>query len=193
MAKIRDNIVATVVGGRGTGKSTFIRQKLVNPYPKKVLIYDINVNRKFSDIEEIPIQALEEWNSNTKATYKNRIVNSDFKMCLKEFLKLKNCLLVLEDTTKYVGSVLPKDVKTLMLETKQTNVDLILTFHSYRRMPPDVFDFSNMLEVFATNDNDISDFEGKISEFPSVWVAWKKALAEHKKGNPYYHSTVIID
>lgn len=179
----RENIIGALIGNRGVGKSTFIIQA-IEAHPKKVLIYDLDDNDKYHKYQLIQPEQLGRWKSGVK-----RIISPDTDFVFDSIVEnVNNALLVFEDATKYIDGDPPKSIKQLVLASKQRNLDIFFTFHTYRSIPPKLLSWADVLEVFKTGE-DISQFKNKIPRFEHVERAHSEVEA-HK--NKFYHKTVRL-
>lgn len=182
MHQNRQNLVGLIVGNRGTGKSTFIK-KIIDKHPKKVLVYDTDDNPIYQDYPNISPKLLPRWKANTK-----RIIDTDYEVVLQNLDEVNNALIVFEDATKYTGNATPQLLKKLILASKQRNLDLLFTFHSFRRILPDFYTFSNYMEIFKTGE-DIKQFKAKIPNFEKVQEVHNE-VESHT--NRFFHKTVRL-
>ena len=179
----RQNYISLLCGNRGVGKSTFILDIIKN-HPKKVLIYDLDDNDKYHQFQLITPELLPRWKSGIK-----RIITPDTDLVLQTISEnVHNAFLIFEDATKYIESDPPKFVKQLVLASKQRNLDILFTFHTYRSMPPKLFSWADILEVFKTGE-DIHQFKSKIPRFEDVALAHAEVEAHQSR---FFHKTVRL-
>lgn len=179
----RENIVGIICGNRGVGKSTFLIN-LAEGHPKKVLVYDLDDNDKYHKFQLITPEMLPRWKSGIK-----RIITPDTDLVLNSIVEhVHNALLIFEDATKYIESDPPKSIRQLVLASKQRNLDIFFTFHTYRSIPPKLFSWADVLEVFKTGE-DIGQFKNKIPQFERVEKVHAEVEA-HK--NRFFHKTVRL-
>ena len=171
------------MGTRGTGKSTYLTN-LVQKHPKKVLIFDTDDNPIYREFQRIEIEMLPRWKSGIK-----RIINAHCEEVIEAMYEhLHNALIILEDATKYVSNPIPKTMRALLLASKQRNLDIIMTFHSFRRIPPDCYNFANFLEVFKTGEQ-IEQFKAKIPNFEQVARIQE---AVESNASRFFHQTALL-
>lgn len=183
MTKNRDNIVAVITGNRGTGKSTFL-DDIIKDHPKKVLIYDMDDNPIYSHYQIIEPEQIKVWKRGVKV-----IIDVDYDKVIDEMTEhLYNTLIVLEDATKYIDSDPKKAISRLILASKQRNLDIILTFHTYRSAPPKVLSWGDYLQVFKT-DEEIKQFKSKIPKYSTVKNVYDRIQASE---NRYLTKTVKV-
>lgn len=180
---LRQNLIGIICGGRGTGKSTFIR-KIIDNHAKKALLVDTNDNAIFRDIPKIAPNLLERWVSGTF-----RIVSEETEEVLEQLYQhVWNALIVFEDATAYMQFNMPPVIKKIMLVSKQRNLDLLFTFHSFRNIRPDFFAYSNFIEIFKTGES-ISQFKNKIPQFERVERVKREVEENISK---FYHKSVRL-
>ncbi len=179
----RDNIIGIICGNRGVGKSTFLISA-IDQHPKKVPKISLAIGCKAHKYQLIGPEMIPRWKSGVK-----RIITPDTDLVLDSIVEhINNALLIFEDATKYIESDPPKSIRQLVLASKQRNLDIFFTFHTYRSIPPKLFSWADVLEVFKTGE-DISQFKNKIPQFERV----EKVHAEvEKHENRYFHKTVRL-
>jgi GTPase SAR1 family protein len=180
----RQNLIGLVCGTRGTGKTTFLKKLIDGHTTKKTLVVDANDNILFKDIPVIKPELLKRWKAGTV-----RIVSEDTDLVFDLIYEhLWNALVVFEDATGYMQYNMPEVIKKIMLVSKQRNLDLIFTFHSFRNIRPDFFAYSNYLELFKTGE-DIMQFRSKIPQFDAVLKVKNKVESNADK---HYHESVRL-
>jgi hypothetical protein len=65
---------------------------------------------------------------------------------------------------------MPEVIKKLILSSKQSILDIIFTFHSFREVRPVFFQHTNFLVLFKTGEN-LDQFKNKIARFERVEAA----------------------
>ncbi|RFC54861.1 hypothetical protein [Brumimicrobium aurantiacum] len=158
---MRDNLVTTVCGNRGTGKTDFLKELVKQTNLPKVLIVDTYDNSRWHTMETyknpewenipipvIPFEKLKYWKSGIY-----RIYSSDFDYMKSQISKyVTNTLLIFEDATKYFATKLTNEDKAILYDTKQKNVDAVYVFHSLRKANAEIVDGSDLLTLFHTAD-----------------------------------------
>jgi len=194
---VRDNLVTTLAGNRGTGKTDFLKEQAMKTHLPKVLIVDTYDNSRWHTMEThhhpewsrinipiIPFNKLKYWNSGIY-----RIYSSDFDYMKSEISKyVRNTLLIFEDATKYFGSKLTNADKAILYDTKQQNVDAIYVFHSLRKANPEIVDASDLLTLFKTADKPkriLSKYQDE-----SMVELYEHVQAQKSK---YYNATIFIN
>lgn len=150
MARI--NNVGLIEGKRGTGKTTYLvdlirmyREK--HPTQKILIISAIN-QPGWVHIPTIDLELLERWikpniykiyGSNTEEIL--QAVESHFS----------NGLLIMEDATSFIPKTIPKEVRRMIIDTKQKNVDMLITFHGFMSTPPEILRYADTITMFKTD------------------------------------------
>ena len=140
------------VGATGTGKSTETRAILMQSSQPE-FIYDVNGEYK---------------------DYKGAISNMNFKDFLSNAKNKTNTTIVFEEATiffKQQGST--EDMLNLLVRKRHSNNIIILNFHSLRKVPLDILDFTNYMIIHKTNDLD-AVISKKYEEHVDIWNAYKE-------------------
>lgn len=194
----RQNFVYIIIGNRGTGKTDFLKNTVVQLMPnfQKVLITET--------MDSAVWQNLATWNQPQNESIKiARIAPEDVSrfrrgialtyssdttaMFAEVNEHLQNAVLVMEDSTKYIGSKLPGDIRKLILDSKQKNLDVFLVFHSLTAVPPELIRICNVIVLFKTNDGQISETK---YPFPELHEA---AAILKKNPNRFAHKIIHIN
>lgn len=129
-----------VIGSTGSGKSFFIKKKLLPPAVKKGYALQLfDINNEYTDFQN---------------NYKFVGID-DF---LQKSQNLTNSLILFEEATIFFNTTANGSTNLMSLNVRkrhQNNI-LIFVFHSLRQVPVYLFDFCNFVTLFKTNDrNDI--------------------------------------
>lgn len=159
------NKVTVLAGGRGTGKTDWLKDRIRATKQARpdlsVLVVDTFDNPRWRNMDThqykgtpsipiIPVDKLGRWKGGTIA----RTADSDIPKQLAVIeSKLMNCLLILEDATRYIGNGrLSDSQRKFVLDSKQKNIDIIFVFHLFKKIPDDLLGFSDVLTMFKTSD-----------------------------------------
>ena len=185
MARLNSTIA--LIGTKGTGKSTFLLELLKASDKKKAIIFDMDDNEVFHQYESVAANLI----PRVKDGNIFRVIDIDFEKVLDEMANFWNGLLVFDDATKYLSGIFPKKMRNLILASKQRNVDIVLTFHTFRCIHPDLFSLTNFLELFKTGERimDIPSVKGKLPKLEEV-AKLKDSVEKHP--NKFYHKTIEI-
>lgn len=187
-----------VAGTRGTGKTDFLKDLLYVSKQgfRKQLVVDtfdsdvwhnlktfVNPHQVNVPVRVLPVEKFQYW---SQGLY--RMFSSDTELMMSEIQQhATNCQIIFEDATKYVGSVLTKDMKKFVLDSKQKNLDLIFVFHSLASIPPDLVRVADTLTLFKTNEGDPSKVK---YPFPDIIPMMEKLRASK---NRYENRTIRLN
>lgn len=121
-----------IVGGTGTGKSTFAKRIIESEKKqgKKAYIFDVNNEYKGEDIE------------------------INFDKFLDECCKRKNSVFLIEEATVFVSNrQWDKRILEILVKKRHANNSIILLYHSLRAVPVNIADLANFFCIKKTNDN----------------------------------------
>ncbi len=184
---MRTNKVVMVLGRRGSGKTTFVKN-LIAQYHKlhphqKILVVDTFDNPVW-ELKTIHPEDIKRWRRGMALTYSSE-PEELFEILEKH---LRNALVVFEDAVKYIGHRLPPPLKRLVIDSKQKNLDIIFVFHSFGHAPLDLWRLVDYIEIFKTADSP-EIRKNYIVNFEEVQRVWE---AVTKSPNPYEHGTVQV-
>lgn len=148
---MRTNKLSILLGNRATGKTIYgkslIRAALKSG--KAVLVIDTFDHPAYAALQRISPESI----ADIKPGECVRCYGSDIEMILHGCTNLYNALLVMEDATKYIYCTITDDVKQILFDSKQKNVDVLMMFHSWTACPPAVFRVADNLIIKKTGDN----------------------------------------
>lgn len=160
-----------ITGGTGTGKSTYVKKLLSKVNPSRIILFDLN--------NEYPKNySIDNFNYSSF----NAIDNFCEVACTA-----KNSVIVFEEATVFFSNRgnNQKIISMLISKRHKKNI-LIFIFHSLRSIPRYIFDYSNKLILFKTNDS----FEVVKSKFNHTDL--EAAFKEVQRGRQFFNSTVKI-
>lgn len=178
-------LVALVVGGRGTGKSTFING-LIQKSKKKVLLFDTDANPIYSKMPEIELEDMDNlarWKSGNL-----RIISIDYEYVFaKMYENVNDALIIIEDASKYIENQIRGDLKKLVLASKQRGLDMIFTFHRFKDIPKKLASYADFAEVFKTQEN-IKECADRVP------LGWVEPVFDEVKAHPdrFFHKTARL-
>lgn len=118
-----------VIGGTGSGKSTFIKKMIADD--KSAIIYDIN--NEYYDDSILP----------------------DIKTFTTLACEQRNTTIVFEEATIFFNSITQNEkLKDLLVRKRHTGNRIYLVFHSIRSVPPYIFNLVNYVFLFRTADDE---------------------------------------
>jgi len=167
---MRTNKLSILLGNRATGKTiygkTLIRAALQSG--KGVLVIDTFDHPAYAALNRITPDCI----ASILPGECVRCYGSDIDSILHECTNLYNALLVMEDATKYIYGTITDDVKQILFDSKQKNVDILMMFHSWTACPPAVFRVADNLIIKKTGDN-CEVRKKDCPNFVEVYKAWE--------------------
>lgn len=179
----RLNKIILVVGRRGSGKTTFAK-KLASSQNKKILVVDTFDHPSYVDYKLLTTDKLAYWQ---KGAY--RVFDKDpLTMLLTINTVVRNAFLILEDAAKYLSGNTPKEIKNILIDSRNRNLDIILMFHNLSDIPPYIAKMCNDIVLFRTNDN-MDKTQAKFFNFHEL----QKLHTEIKANkSPHYYKIISI-
>lgn len=187
----RTNKVNLIAGGRGKGKTDYTKLAIkASNMPKKLIVdtFDNPPWRNFKTWdhpewvnEPIPLipelKYLKNWK---KGTY--RIIVKDFEE-FNQFIEnnVSNALIVYEDATRFIGSILDPNLKSFIYDTKQKNIDMLFIFHSLVSIAPELVRSADTLTLFKTNEGHPDKKKYPWPDIPIAMDYLKKTKDNFKK------------
>lgn len=121
-----------IVGATGTGKTTEVKSRISNVNPANLMIYD--VNNEYQDFYNKPF--------------------GDFKDFAAEARAATNKVIVFEEATIFLNNrSRDNQLVDILVRKRHTNNMIFLNFHSFRTIPRYIYDLSNYIILFKTNDS----------------------------------------
>lgn len=161
--------VFIIIGGTGTGKSTFTEFNFVkNNSP--VLLYD--VNNEYPDIEP------------DKTGKKRRCKVSPMDCTIEQFIRMakfrENTNIIYEEATGFFNFRASSEMMQRIVAKRHGNNNYIFIFHSVKQVPKDLFEMVDYIILFKTKDI-IADVEKKRPELIEPFKDLKKDRNKYAK------------
>lgn len=145
MLKNGDYKLIGIISSEGTGKSTFIKEKIINSaaynwQEQRCLIITESEPKAYSsikrvhdynDLERLKKGIVKFWDWNAKDEFE--MMENIRKIYQKG--KLQNGLLVLEDSTIYLPPNTPNEIKSLIISRRMFHIDVVVASHSFKDYP----------------------------------------------------------
>lgn len=122
-----------VVGGTGTGKSTFNKNLVKEVHPEALYIFD--PNREYTEYYNKPFLPIQKFVAGATALEDRFIVYEEASMV-------------------FSNRGYDSEVVEQLVRKRHARNTFILVFHSLRAVPKYLFDYCNFLYLFKTNDPD---------------------------------------
>ena len=186
MARI--NFVTAIIGKRGCGKTTYVLQ-LINQYhashpTMKILIVDTLDHPMYRHLPVMPPEMVKNWKTPTIYRMFGGNIN---EMLAAVRYDLSNCLVIFEDASKYVTKNLQADLRHVVYNSKQTNLDLIFLFHGFAAISPELLRMVDIYTLFKCDNPDYRRAE--MTYYEEIKPAWSAVM---KNKSPYFKKTVPV-
>jgi len=120
-----------VVGRRGAGKSNFLKGKISKAHKNSLCIFD--KQGEYKDYYDKPTPT--------------------FRQFITVAKQLSNSVQVWEEMTVFLSMRSSyEEIKEICVDARHKNNMIFWVFHSLRTIPRDIFDLSDMVVLFKTND-----------------------------------------
>lgn len=182
MAEPRLNKITLVVGAPGCGKTTYIKT-ILSTIGRKALVYDINSERAYMEYPKIQPADIARHTSGIARVYSE----NDKELLGIIDKQFYNGLVVFEDSTIYMQNATAPHIRSLLTNFRHRNRDYIFTFHSFRRIPPFLYEMSNYIAIFKTQDSP-SHSSDKI---PNLTAVLNAHLKVQKSKDP--HCKIVVN
>jgi Cdc6-like AAA superfamily ATPase len=156
-----------IVGATGTGKTTYVKS-LIAKVPNKKALFIYDVNNEYAEYFPYKLVGIEDFMEKTQF--------------------ISGGVFVLEEATIYLNNRSCNTyLQELLVRKRHTNNTIILVFHSMRSVPRYIYELSNYVTVFKTNDApDLTARELKDARLETIMTE------VHNSKKPYYSKTLKI-
>lgn len=145
-------VVYLIVGAPQTGKTTFVKNNILNKY-RNVLLYD--VQDQYPELK---------WYKRGESG-KMRISPTDIEF--EKFVMLATAipktLFIFEEATQFLEGKISKMLKSCLVGKAHTKNRFCFIFHSFDQVPPRIIDYADYIIQFSTG---ISDTMDKVKYLP---------------------------
>ncbi len=176
-----------VVGINGTGKTTFLREKVVTHAAKALIVTPDELEWR-----ELPAisTAQEVYNLHDRA----RIVYQGpetLEMVVRYFY---GGTLILDDAMTYLQFQTPDTLRALYIRRRQRGVDVYIVAHGLRQVPVQCFTFGSYLILFATTEN-FSSRKKELDDdiYNRILAAQRQLNADSRAGKRYQCRFIKLD
>jgi hypothetical protein len=169
---LRTNKIIVIVGNRGTGKTDYTKN-LSRDFPQpKTIIADYFDNPAWRSMKtwdhpqdeavEIPMMSVDELPYHKSGRY--RLVCSDTRHMQSMIAEhAKNSLVIMEDVQRYFNNNLLESQRRYLMDSKQTNCDIVLVYHTLAQISLQVLRLADYLVMFKVGDR---SFDKKKYDYP---------------------------
>lgn len=185
-----------VLGFNGTGKTTFIRETLVELLHRsrttgrrlKILI----VTPDDVEWQDYPENLLETPDDYVYEGIQRHVwqdyYDGEKKYSLNRISKFNSGIIVFDDCKTYFGDILPQEIINLFVRRRQRSLDVFFVGHGFTTIPPRAFTYYSDAFLFRTVDN-IDRRKDCINNF-DYFKRCQIEVNEKAKKNPYYHMRI---
>jgi len=123
-----------IVGGTGTGKTTFIKEKILSEVNTPLFIFDVN-----NEYKDFP-------NKNYN--------HSDFKKFTSDAnTKINHCIVYEEATIFFSHGGSTESIRSQLVRKRHTKNLFVFNFHALHQVPMYLLDFCDLMIIKKTKDN----------------------------------------
>lgn len=182
---MRTNKITLLLGNRNTGKTVYAKKIMQTALQadKAVLVVDTYDHPAYNGVERIKPSEIRK----CKRGNIYRCFGSETDLIFNACTDFYNGLLVFEDATKYIENTITDDVKKVLFDSKQKNVDVLLMFHSWVACPPKLFRIADNIVIKKTGDsaevrkNDCPNFQEVMKVYEEVEKSNDRYIAKFVK------------
>ncbi len=158
-----------IIGTTGTGKTTFIKDRIKNVNKNALFLYD--VNKEYTDIIISPYLTMDEF--------------------LQKSVKLNNACIVFEEATIFFSNKSNiAEIRELLVRKRHTNNTIFFVFHSFRDVPHSIISLINYMIIFKTQDSE-KLVQTKFDD--DRLTATFSHVIENAKKDPHYKTVFITN
>lgn len=194
------NKIIGVCGGRGTGKTHYLKslaKVVLKTRPQmSVIVVETFATPAWDDLSTyddpnnitpvpiIPVDEIPNWKKTSKFSH-HRIVRTAESDVSKTFdvvmHNVYNCLVIIEDATRYIRTGRLSDSQVAMiLDSKQKNLDIIFVFHLINKIPLELCTYLEYITLMKTGEIWSRDIEKRFPH-PSFKKAFNQLKASQNR------------
>lgn len=178
-----------VMGTNGTGKTTLVKNLVINELKKKdshVLVvtpHDMEWNT-LPDVHPKFPHRIETYVGARRIIYFNGLIS-----IIRD--KFKNGLVVFDDCRAYFKASLDDELHSLLISRRQHMIDIIAVGHGFTEIPPKMFTFATHYALFKTNDN-VDLRKNVIQDYPKMKEAQQRINMYATQKDPHYYEIINV-
>lgn len=174
-----------VVGAAGTGKSTWVRKKLVDPWPENCIVHKDVSNIDDVAFEDLTLKDIKNFRQGAapNTPVKCRMVGNDPKTDWKEFLEwqmaqYRNGMTVIDDAANFEYDRPSQTMAKMARMRRHIGIELVMVYHGMTDIPIELLKHVNFIVIFNTVDN-ISYKAKKFGFYNDILKATEMARANY--------------
>lgn len=148
MSLIRQPVFIIIFGTNGTGKTTWLINRLSQDKRRQLVIDPDGMEKAWNSYTLIKHHQV----SLVKIGAKVKITAPEEKE-FQSLLKMRPGVLVLDDARYYIKSQIEQAVRQILVRRRQIAIDIFAVAHSLNEVPPTFWTYATNALVFKTADN----------------------------------------
>lgn len=142
--------VTVVLGTNHTGKTTMIREQIIEPALKsevRVLVCVPDMI-EYQDVADLERKEIRKFKGIRRLVITSETALDDLSFIIKNF---KNGLLVFEDCRAFLQARIQQPLETLLIRRGQLNIEVVASGHGFDKVPPGFFSYMSGIILFKTH------------------------------------------
>lgn len=190
-AALRTNRTIIIIGEKGSGKTFYTRNSIIQRYQEKgkpIIIVDSIDHIDYADVPQVSI---EKYSFQKSGTYRIIGQSKIEKVLQVVSARTYNSVVIFEDASKYINNVMPRCVLNFVLDSKQKNCDIFFMFHNWNYIPPKLLSLTDAIILFQCKSSPLAkkNFLPAVERIVEAHERNMKAAAEGIKYTREYITT----
>lgn len=191
MEQRRKTELTLVCGINGTGKSTWLRDNIVNDdiikSNQRVIVVTPD-DCEWRELAGLKLSDINDFTGSRRVVYQSP---ATIDALCRQF---RHGTLILDDALAYLTLQTPEALQWVYIRHRQAAVDIFIVAHGLRQFPPRVFTFAQWLVLFNSVEN-FSSRKKDVREdiYNKIIQAQRRIANRVAEGDPYYHEIILFD
>lgn len=193
------NKVTLILGQRGSGKTTFITGneelkipsffKLYIEKGMKVLIVDTIDHPTYRQmgIPFIKKEDLKRWKKGVYRIIINPYEIGEFCQLINSLPSMYNTFILWEDAKKHTRIKVHREMGTLIIDTKQKNIDMAFMYHDWMQAPDELYSLIDFINTCKTKGHPKDRKDSMSGYFEDAVKVWERVM---KDKNPFANGLI---